>query len=111
MQKSLHPCCGTLSATVLVAGYLTFVFGSGLLGGHSAAIELQKTRGRMKWYNNTLLHLAKELGDKLLPAFNTSSGMPMSRVSFILNCNPLARQCKCYKNLFLVMLRIKVSEL
>ena len=60
--------------------YESFVF-SGLLGGHSAALEVQEVHGRMKWYNGSLLHLAKQLGDKLLPAFNTTSGMPMSRVS------------------------------
>lgn len=35
----------------------------------------------MKWYNGSLLDMAKEVGDRLLPAFNTTTGIPMSRVS------------------------------
>nr|XP_039269188.1 ER degradation-enhancing alpha-mannosidase-like protein 3 [Styela clava] len=53
----------------------------GLLGGHAAALEIQSKHNRMKWYNNTLLYMAKEVGDKLLPAFNTTTGIPMSRVN------------------------------
>ncbi|XP_076822172.1 ER degradation-enhancing alpha-mannosidase-like protein 3 [Clavelina lepadiformis] len=55
----------------------------GLLGGHSAALEIQERHNRMKWYNGSLLTLAKELGDRLLPAFNTTSGMPLSRINLL----------------------------
>jgi len=62
----------------------TFFWLRGLLGGHSAALELQQVRGRMLWYNGSLLTLARDLGDRLLPAFNTSSGIPLSRVKYLL---------------------------
>lgn len=53
----------------------------GLLGGHAAALEIQEKHDRMKWYNGSLLLMAKDIGDRLLPAFNTSTGIPMSRVN------------------------------
>ncbi|XP_048064799.1 ER degradation-enhancing alpha-mannosidase-like protein 3 isoform X4 [Megalobrama amblycephala] len=52
----------------------------GLLGGHSMAVMLKES-GRMLWYQNELLHMAKDLGLRLLPAFNTSSGLPYPRVN------------------------------
>ena len=45
------------------------------------AIMLKKRGERMLWYQDELLHMAKELGHRLLPAFNTSSGLPYPRVS------------------------------
>ena len=56
-------------------------FFSGLLGGHSAALDIQQNKGRLKNYNGSLLKMAKDIGDRLLPAFNTKSGIPLSRVS------------------------------
>uniref|UniRef100_A0A6I8SFK6 alpha-1,2-Mannosidase n=1 Tax=Xenopus tropicalis TaxID=8364 RepID=A0A6I8SFK6_XENTR len=53
----------------------------GLLGGHSLAIMLKENSDRMQWYNDELLHMAKELGYKLLPAFNTTSGLPYPRIN------------------------------
>uniref|UniRef100_A0A8D0HG28 alpha-1,2-Mannosidase n=1 Tax=Sphenodon punctatus TaxID=8508 RepID=A0A8D0HG28_SPHPU len=53
----------------------------GLLGGHSMAIMLKEKSEHMQWYNGELLHMAKQLGYKLLPAFNTSSGLPYPRVN------------------------------
>uniref|UniRef100_A0A671KXQ5 alpha-1,2-Mannosidase n=1 Tax=Sinocyclocheilus anshuiensis TaxID=1608454 RepID=A0A671KXQ5_9TELE len=52
----------------------------GLLGGHSMAVMLKES-GRMVWYQDELLHMAKDLGLRLLPAFNTSSGLPYPRVN------------------------------
>lgn len=48
-----------------------------------------KQVGRLKWYSNELLVMASELADRLLPAFNTTSGVPHSRVFFIsiISCN------------------------
>ena len=37
----------------------------------------------MLWYNNELVDMAKEIGYRLLPAFNTSTGIPYPRVSYI----------------------------
>uniref|UniRef100_S4R6V3 alpha-1,2-Mannosidase n=1 Tax=Petromyzon marinus TaxID=7757 RepID=S4R6V3_PETMA len=53
----------------------------GLLGGHVMAMMLQEKGERMQWYSGELLHMAKEVGYRLLPAFNTSSGLPYPRVS------------------------------
>lgn len=36
---------------------------------------------RFKWYNGELLDKAKDLAYRLLPAFNTSTGLPMPRVN------------------------------
>jgi mannosidase alpha-like ER degradation enhancer 3 len=35
---------------------------------------------RMSWYSNQLLKMASNLADRLLPAFNSTSGVPYSRV-------------------------------
>ncbi|EMP34450.1 ER degradation-enhancing alpha-mannosidase-like 3, partial [Chelonia mydas] len=51
----------------------------GLLGGHSVAIMLKEKGEYMQWYSGELLHMAKQLGYKLLPAFNTTSGLPYPR--------------------------------
>ncbi|XP_016043949.1 ER degradation-enhancing alpha-mannosidase-like protein 3 isoform X3 [Erinaceus europaeus] len=53
----------------------------GLLGGHSLAIMLKEKGEYMQWYNDELLHMAKQLGYKLLPAFNTTSGLPYPRIN------------------------------
>ncbi|XP_013920349.1 PREDICTED: ER degradation-enhancing alpha-mannosidase-like protein 3 [Thamnophis sirtalis] len=53
----------------------------GLLGGHSVAIMLKEKGEVMQWYNGELLHMAKQLGYKLLPAFNTTSGLPYPRIN------------------------------
>lgn len=52
----------------------------GLLGGHSMAVMLKETSQHMQWYQDELLHMAKDVGLRLLPAFNTSSGLPYPRV-------------------------------
>ncbi|XP_021053052.1 ER degradation-enhancing alpha-mannosidase-like protein 3 isoform X7 [Mus pahari] len=53
----------------------------GLLGGHSLAIMLKEKGEHMQWYNDELLQMAKQLGYKLLPAFNTTSGLPYPRIN------------------------------
>ncbi|KAK3539486.1 hypothetical protein QTP70_008867 [Hemibagrus guttatus] len=53
----------------------------GLLGGHSMAVMLKESGQRMQWYQDELLHMAKDLGLRLLPAFNTSSGLPYPRIN------------------------------
>lgn len=50
--------------------------------------DLLRQRGeRMQWYRDELLHMAKELGHRLLPAFNTTSGLPYPKVVLILLLN------------------------
>uniref|UniRef100_A0A4W5MQK9 alpha-1,2-Mannosidase n=1 Tax=Hucho hucho TaxID=62062 RepID=A0A4W5MQK9_9TELE len=53
----------------------------GLLGGHSMAVMLKDAGHHMQWYQDELLHMAKDVGLRLLPAFNTSSGLPYPRVN------------------------------
>ena len=65
-------------------GCMCFFFYSGLLGGHFAALVLKNTGKGMSWYNNELLAMAEEIGYRLLPAFNTTTGIPYPRVSFSL---------------------------
>ncbi|XP_069465794.1 ER degradation-enhancing alpha-mannosidase-like protein 3 [Ambystoma mexicanum] len=53
----------------------------GLLGGHVMAQMLKERGHHMQWYEEELLHLATDLGYRLLPAFNTTSGLPYPRVN------------------------------
>uniref|UniRef100_A0A4W3HZW5 alpha-1,2-Mannosidase n=1 Tax=Callorhinchus milii TaxID=7868 RepID=A0A4W3HZW5_CALMI len=53
----------------------------GLLGGHVMATMLKSHGKRMAWYKNELLYMAREVGYRLLPAFNTTSGLPYPRVN------------------------------
>ncbi|GMR31177.1 hypothetical protein PMAYCL1PPCAC_01372 [Pristionchus mayeri] len=55
----------------------------GLISGHlmSELLRGQQPQ-RLKWYTDRqLLKMAVDLGDRLLPAFNTSSGLPYSRIN------------------------------
>uniref|UniRef100_A0A673I6Q6 alpha-1,2-Mannosidase n=1 Tax=Sinocyclocheilus rhinocerous TaxID=307959 RepID=A0A673I6Q6_9TELE len=64
----------------------------GLLGAHVMADVLKQRGERMQWYRDELLHMAKELGYRLLPAFNTTSGLPYPRVNLLYGVvNPLSR--------------------
>ncbi|XP_067106505.1 ER degradation-enhancing alpha-mannosidase-like protein 3 isoform X2 [Osmerus mordax] len=64
----------------------------GLLGGHVMADMLKQRGDRMQWYAGELLDMAKELGHRLLPAFNTTSGLPYPRVNLRYGVlNPLSR--------------------
>ncbi|XP_077987220.1 ER degradation-enhancing alpha-mannosidase-like protein 3 [Glandiceps talaboti] len=53
----------------------------GLLGGHVMALAIKDQTNRMQWYNDELLNMAKDMGQRLLPAFNTTTGMPYPRVN------------------------------
>lgn len=78
----------------------------GLLGGHSVAIMLKEKGEHMQWYNGELLHMAKELGYKLLPAFNTTSGLPYPRVSSVVS----ATEKYFHKENFCCFILIPVSD-
>lgn len=67
----------------------------GLLGAHVMA-DLFRQRGeRMQWYRDELLHMATDLGHRLLPAFNTTSGLPYPKVNLRYGVlNPLSRTGK-----------------
>lgn len=53
----------------------------GLLSAHILAEYFQQRAGLMPWYKAELLTMAKDLGFRLLPAFNTTTGIPYSRVN------------------------------
>lgn len=53
----------------------------GLLSAHILAEYVQKEAQFMMWYRGELLEMAKDLGYRLLPAFNTSTGIPHARVN------------------------------
>lgn len=53
----------------------------GLLSAHILSEYLQKHIKLMPWYRGELLEMAKDLGYRLLPAFNTSTGIPHGRIN------------------------------
>ncbi|XP_063228642.1 ER degradation-enhancing alpha-mannosidase-like protein 3 isoform X2 [Bacillus rossius redtenbacheri] len=53
----------------------------GLLSSHILAEYFQQRAGVMRWYRAELLDLARDLGYRLLPAFNTTTGIPHGRVN------------------------------
>ncbi|XP_033219638.1 ER degradation-enhancing alpha-mannosidase-like protein 3 isoform X2 [Belonocnema kinseyi] len=53
----------------------------GLLSGHILAEYLQQRAEIMPWYRGELLDLAKDLGYRFLPAFNTTTGIPYGRIN------------------------------
>ncbi|XP_038637389.1 ER degradation-enhancing alpha-mannosidase-like protein 3 isoform X1 [Scyliorhinus canicula] len=53
----------------------------GLLGGHVMATMLKNHKNKMNWYKDELLYMARDVGYRLLPAFNTTSGLPYPRVN------------------------------
>lgn len=57
-----------------------YIFNRGLLSGHILAEYLQQRADIMPWYRGELLNLAKDLGYRFLPAFNTTTGIPYGRV-------------------------------
>ena len=53
------------------------------MGAHFAAVALkEKGHHELDWYNSELLTMSEELGRRLLPAFNTSTGLPYPKVYF-----------------------------
>ncbi|XP_014243854.1 ER degradation-enhancing alpha-mannosidase-like protein 3 [Cimex lectularius] len=53
----------------------------GLLSAHILAEYVQQKIGVMEWYKGELLELAKDIGYRLTPAFNTTTGIPHARVN------------------------------
>ncbi|XP_049885459.1 ER degradation-enhancing alpha-mannosidase-like protein 3 [Pectinophora gossypiella] len=53
----------------------------GLLSAHVLAMALKSDVPALQWYNGELLAMAEDLGRRLLPAFNTSTGIPHGRVN------------------------------
>ncbi|XP_049786542.1 ER degradation-enhancing alpha-mannosidase-like protein 3 [Schistocerca cancellata] len=53
----------------------------GLLSAHILAEYLQQKMGVMEWYRGEMLNMARDLGYRLLPAFNTTTGIPHARIN------------------------------
>lgn len=53
----------------------------GLLSAHVLVEYLQTQFDFMPWYRNDLLGMAGEIADRILPAFNTTTGIPHARVN------------------------------
>lgn len=53
----------------------------GLLSAHVLSDVLKSKHNKLNWYNGELLDMAKDLGYRLLPAFNTTTGIPYGRVN------------------------------
>lgn len=56
----------------------------GLLSAHVLATKLKYDVPVLQWYNGELLAMAADLGKRLLPSFNTSTGIPHGKVSKLL---------------------------
>ncbi|MPC13214.1 ER degradation-enhancing alpha-mannosidase-like protein 3 [Portunus trituberculatus] len=53
----------------------------GLLSGHVLAEHLNQLYGALGWYRGELLTMARDLATRLLPAFNTTTGIPHAKVN------------------------------
>nr|XP_021187519.2 ER degradation-enhancing alpha-mannosidase-like protein 3 [Helicoverpa armigera] len=53
----------------------------GLLSAHVLATKLKSEVPALQWYNGELLAMAEDLGKRLLPSFNTSTGIPHGRIN------------------------------
>eukprot|EP00095_Tigriopus_kingsejongensis_P009960 maker-scaffold17_size721972-snap-gene-1.25 protein:Tk09960 transcript:maker-scaffold17_size721972-snap-gene-1.25-mRNA-1 annotation:"er degradation-enhancing alpha-mannosidase-like 3" len=53
----------------------------GLLASHVLTEFVQNRYGEMSWYKGELLNMALDIGYRLLPAFNSSTGLPHPRVN------------------------------
>ncbi|KAJ3258378.1 ER degradation-enhancing alpha-mannosidase-like protein 1 [Boothiomyces macroporosus] len=66
----------------------------GLLSAHLLASN-PKLDCYLDWYNGELLHLAKDLADRLMPAFDTPFGLPYPRVNLKSGVLPYEVQEAC----------------
>eukprot|EP00794_Sanderia_malayensis_P017887 gene17887-19669_t len=53
----------------------------GLLGGHVMADVFKKENKGLHWYKGELLDMAVDIADRLLVAFNTSTGIPYPKIN------------------------------
>ena len=51
------------------------------MSGHVLAELLQSKHGALGWYRGELLNLALDCANRLLPAFNSTTGLPYPRVN------------------------------
>ncbi|XP_067941265.1 ER degradation-enhancing alpha-mannosidase-like protein 3 isoform X2 [Watersipora subatra] len=67
----------------------------GLLGGHVAAVDLKKQGKCCHWYTDQLLDKALDLGERLLLAFDTVSGIPYPKVNLVTGLKNLKVKDTC----------------
>ncbi|KAH9516895.1 ER degradation-enhancing alpha-mannosidase-like protein 3 [Dermatophagoides farinae] len=70
----------------------------GLLSAHVLAQDIQKKHHLLGWYDNQLLSMAKDIGHRLIAAFNSTTGIPHPRVNLKYGMNsfkigPLKETC------------------
>lgn len=53
----------------------------GLLSAHIMAEHLNQLYGALGWYRSEMLTMAKDIATRLLPAFNTTTGIPHGKVN------------------------------
>ncbi|XP_076062740.1 ER degradation enhancer, mannosidase alpha-like 2 isoform X2 [Oratosquilla oratoria] len=53
----------------------------GLISAHVLAEHLNQLYGSLNWYRGELLTMAEDIASRLLPAFNTTTGIPHARVN------------------------------
>ncbi|KAK3866003.1 hypothetical protein Pcinc_028431 [Petrolisthes cinctipes] len=53
----------------------------GLISAHILADHLNQVYGALGWYRGELLTMARDLATRLLPAFNTTTGIPHAKVN------------------------------
>lgn len=65
----------------------------GLLGAHFTAVDLQRQgHPQLAWYKGELVAMADEVGRRLLPAFNSTTGLPHPRINLLHGLNmPMAK--------------------
>ncbi|VDK69408.1 unnamed protein product [Litomosoides sigmodontis] len=72
---------GKADFSVLTVGLELLIIIICVTGHIMAKLVQSKDEKRLKWYKDELLQMAADLADKLLPAFNTTSGIPYSRIN------------------------------
>ena len=58
-----------------------FYFYRGLISAHILAELIQSRKLGMKWYQGEMLNMALDVGYRLLPAFNSTTGLPHPRIN------------------------------
>ncbi|KAL4717586.1 hypothetical protein ACJJTC_000735 [Scirpophaga incertulas] len=74
-------CKGRWKGVTPSRGDMDDALGNGLLSAHVLATTLRHQIPVLQWYSGELLVMAEDLGRRLLPAFNTSTGIPHGRIN------------------------------
>lgn len=75
----------TFDADIVVSVFETNIrVLGGLLSAHILALHVREKHGQMGWYDGQLLTMAKDIGQRLLVAFDSPTGIPHPRVRVFL---------------------------